>query len=149
MPSGVAWRFIVHPIVKRQAFIHHLECTIIPLSNAQFTGHTKTRDRHFTGLFGAPGEIQGVLHPRLVRAYSHSIVNKPRGPCIGAGFPVTSSINTMKNSMIRDVEESDEDILLNGQTNKIGIECFHCRSQRNYLLESRSIFPRPAPLRRT
>ena len=34
------------------------------------------------------------------RSYSHPIVNKPRKASSGTGFPVVSSVNTMKNTIV-------------------------------------------------
>jgi len=40
-----------------------------------------------------------ALSASYICYYSHSIVNKPRKACSGAGFLMVSSVNTMKNTM--------------------------------------------------
>ena len=49
-------------------------------------------------------------------SHSHSIINKALKPNNDGGLEIADSINTMKNTMIKKIEEKYCDILLNHQT---------------------------------
>jgi hypothetical protein len=88
---------------------------LIPALAQAFTvAHHHRANRHLAR-FGCPlREAKRMLHPRavnfilsvvshqtpLLTPHSHSIVNKPRKDSNGAGFPVVTSVNTMKNTII-------------------------------------------------